>query len=85
MIVEFPAPDPELRAVGERLRSAREARGVPLDALAGAMHVAPDRLRRGEAGLERLTGSELYGAILELHLPLDLLFRAPARRSAGTA
>ena len=76
----FPAPDPELRAVGERLRTAREARGWRLEALATAMRIAPDKLRRGEAGRERLSGAELYAAILELHLPVDLLFRPAAGR-----
>ena len=78
MIVEFPAADPQWLQVGGRLRTAREARGFSLDALAEAMHVAPDHLRRGEAGRERLNSAELYAAILALHIPLDLLFRSDA-------
>ena len=83
MIVQFPAADPQMRRVGGRLRAAREARGFSLDALAEAMRVAPDHLRRGEAGRERLNSAELYAAIMALHLPMDLLFRpegdAPSR------
>ena len=75
MIVEFPGCDPQMRCVGERLRLAREARGLSLEALAAAMQMAPDRLRRGEAGRERLNSVELHAAILALHIPTDLLFR----------
>lgn len=75
MVVDFPRCDPELTRVGGRLRAAREARGFSLDALADAMHVSPDHLRRGEAGRERLNSAELHAAILALHLPMDLLFR----------
>jgi transcriptional regulator with XRE-family HTH domain len=76
MIVDFPAVDPECSRVGGRLRTAREARGFTLDALAEAMHVSPDHLRRGEAGRERLNSAELYAAIMALHLPMDILFRS---------
>ncbi len=76
MILQFPANDPEKRLVGERLRSAREARGASVETLSTAMRITPDKLRLAEAGRERLSGSELYGAILELHLPMDLLFKA---------
>jgi DNA-binding transcriptional regulator YiaG len=83
MIVEFPASDPQMLRLGGRLRAAREARGFTLDALAEAMHVSPDHLRRGEAGRERLNSAELYAAIMALHLPMDILFRSdgapPAR------
>jgi transcriptional regulator with XRE-family HTH domain len=82
MIVPFPSSDPELAAVGGRLHAAREARGFDLEALALAMHVEPDRLRRAEVGRERLKASELYAAILALHLPMDVLFR-PAGAPAG--
>jgi transcriptional regulator with XRE-family HTH domain len=76
MILEFPARDPQRLLLGERLRTAREARGASLESLSAAMRISPDKLRRAEAGRERLSGSELYGAILELHLPMDLLFKA---------
>ena len=84
MILEFPASDPQMRSVGERLRLAREARGLSLEALAAAMQMAPDRLRRGEAGRERLRSAELYAAILTLHIPLDLLFRPPRAAPAAS-
>ena len=83
MIVEFPVADSQMLRVGGRLRAAREARGLSLDVLAQTMHVAPEHLRRGEAGRERLNAAELHAAILALHLPMDLLFRsegeAPSR------
>ena len=78
MIVPFPKSDPELLAVGQRLHLAREARGVGLDVLAQAMHVEPERLRRAEVGRERLKATELYAAIMTLHLPMDILFRSKA-------
>ena len=80
MILELPLRDPQTLLLGERLRTAREARGSSLETLSAAMRISPDKLRRAEAGRERLSGSELYGAILELHLPMDLLFttRVPA-------
>ena len=76
MILQFPARDPQALLLGERLRSAREARGSSLETLSAAMRVSTDKLRRAEAGRARLSGAELYGAILELHLPMDLLFKA---------
>ena len=75
MILQFPANDPEKLLMGERLRNAREARGASVETLSTAMRITPAKLRRAEAGQERLSGSELYGAILELHLPMDLLFK----------
>jgi transcriptional regulator with XRE-family HTH domain len=75
MIVPFPNANPEQAAVGRRLHLAREARGLGLEALAEAMHVEPERLRRAEVGRERLKAVELYAAIMTLHLPMDLLFR----------
>ena len=83
MIVEFPASDPKRRLLGERLRSAREARGASLETLSAAMRITPDKLRRAEAGREGLSGSELYGAILELHLPMDLLFKTTGPPSSA--
>ncbi len=84
MILEFPSRDPQEQALGERLRSAREARGASLETLSTAMRITPDKLRRAEAGCERLSGSELYGAILELHLPMDLLFKPRSPPSSVT-
>ncbi len=78
MILEFPVRNAQCATLGERLRSAREARGASLETLSAAMRISPDKLRRAEAGRERLSGSELYGAILELHLPMDLLFTSRA-------
>ena len=74
MIFEFPVRDPQRLALGRRLRTAREARGCSLETLSAAMRISPGKLHRAEDGRERLSGSELYGAILELHLPMDLLF-----------
>ncbi len=86
MILDFPSrDDPERRRLGERLRSAREARGASLQTLSAAMRITPDKLARAEAGRERLSGSELYGAILELHLPMDLLFTSGAARPPSRA
>ena len=83
VILDFPTIDPQTLALGRRLRDAREARGASLEQLAGAMRITPDKLRRAEAGREKLAGAELYGAILELHLPMDLLFST--RRNTGRA
>ena len=74
MILDFPVADPAALALGRRLHAARELRNVSLERLAVAMRITAVKLRRAEAGQERLSGAELYGAILELHLPMDLLF-----------
>ncbi len=76
MILDFPAADPQALALGRRLHAARESRKVSLEHLAVAMRITAVKLRRAEAGQVRLSGAELYGAILELHLPMDLLFVA---------
>jgi transcriptional regulator with XRE-family HTH domain len=73
VILEFPAHDPELAALGERLRAVREARGVAAEALAERLGITPDQLARAERGRARLSAGQLYAATLALHLPMRAL------------
>lgn len=74
MIVTLPPVDPESRAVGERLRRIREARGLEQAEIAGRMGVRREVLARAERGRERLTSGQLYAASLALRIPMRLLF-----------
>ena len=73
-IIALPPVDPALRAVGDRLRKLRLARGVSEGALAAEMGVDRELLLRAERGRARLTSSQLYAATLALRLPMRLLF-----------
>jgi transcriptional regulator with XRE-family HTH domain len=73
MLVSLPPVDPELQAVGERLRSIREARGLTQLQLAEALGVAREALAQAERGRLRLTSAQLYGATLALRIPMRLL------------
>jgi transcriptional regulator with XRE-family HTH domain len=73
MLVSLPPIDPELQAVGERLRCIREARGLSQLELAEALGVAREALAQAERGRLRLTSRQLYAAILALRIPMRLL------------
>lgn len=73
MVVDFPVRDPELSALGERLRAVREARGVTAESLAHSLSISPDQLARAERGWARLTACQLHVALMTLHLPMRAL------------
>ena len=69
----------ELRAVAAALRSAREARGVSLRAMAARMGIAPATLSACETGHSQLTVQRLSDAARILDVPLARL--ATGRRT----
>lgn len=73
-VIALPPVDPSLRAVGERLRQLRLARGLSEAALATEMRIEREVLLRAERGRVRLTAGQLYAATLALRLPMRLLF-----------
>ena len=72
------------RLVGERLRSARQERGLSLGALAEAAHVGKGSLSEIENGVRNPTLSTLYALAGTLGVPLATLLadRAGARISS---
>jgi hypothetical protein len=74
MIIAFPSPQPELQAIGRRLRDLRLARGIGLEGLAASLRISPHDLETAERGRLRLTSVQLYAATLCLHIPMRLLF-----------
>ena len=74
MLIQLPPIEPELLVVGERLRSLREARGLPTGALAEAMGISRETLALAERGRARLGSGELHRATLALQVPMRLLF-----------
>jgi transcriptional regulator with XRE-family HTH domain len=73
-IIPFPPVDQAWAAIGERVRSLREARGVSQDQLAREMRLDRRTLACAERGRARLTSGQLYAATLALHVPMRMLF-----------
>jgi transcriptional regulator with XRE-family HTH domain len=73
-IFTLPPVDPAWAAIGERVRSLREARGISQDQLAREMRLDRRVLACAERGRVRLTSGQLYAATLSLHVPMRLLF-----------
>ncbi len=59
--------------LGARLREAREARGMSLRALAGAIGVSPSLLSQVETGRTKPSVSTLYALVSQLDISTDLL------------
>ncbi|MBB1510930.1 helix-turn-helix domain-containing protein [Tessaracoccus sp. MC1756] len=59
--------------LGVRLRAAREARGMSLRALAGAIGVSPSLLSQVETGRTKPSVSTLYALVSQLGISTDLL------------
>jgi transcriptional regulator with XRE-family HTH domain len=76
-IVAFPEADPEAVRVGERLRLWRERRNVSLEDLARGARIAATRLRRVEAGRERLAPPEVEALGRRLGVPAWALGAPP--------
>jgi transcriptional regulator with XRE-family HTH domain len=77
-IVGFPEADPEAGRVGERLRLWRARRGASLEELARGAGVPVERLRRVEAGRERLDPAEVAALGRRLGVPAWALGAPPA-------
>lgn len=69
-ILGFPGADPADAAVGARLRRWRDRRGVDLEAMAEALGLAPEEMRRIEAGRAHLDSVQLAVATRHLRLPV---------------
>lgn len=69
-VLGFPGADPADAAIGARLRRWRDQRGVDLEAMAQALHIAPEEMRRVEAGRAHLDSVQLGVATRHLHLPV---------------
>lgn len=76
-VIAFPEADPEALRVGERLRLWRERRRVSLEDLAGGARIALARLRRVEAGRERLAPAEIEALGRRLGVPAWALGAPP--------
>jgi transcriptional regulator with XRE-family HTH domain len=71
---------PEYADMGDRLREARQARGLSLRALADLLGVSPSLISQVENGRARPSVSTLYAIASELGISLDELLFPDARR-----
>ena len=69
-VLGFPGIDPDDAAVGQRLKTWRERRGVSIEALAQALDLPPETARRAEAGRAHLNSLQINAATLRLALPV---------------
>ncbi len=69
-VLPFPGADPDDAAVGRRLKHWRGQRGCDVDALADALKLAPDAIRRLEAGHAHMDSIQIAAATRHLHLPV---------------
>jgi transcriptional regulator with XRE-family HTH domain len=69
-VLPFPGTDPDDVAVGRRLKHWRGQRGCDVDALAGALKLTPEAIRRLESGQAHMTSTQLAVATRHLHLPV---------------
>ena len=71
--------------MGDRLREARQARGLSLRALAERLGVSPSLISQVETGRAKPSVSTLYAIASELGISLDELLFIDARRPAAGA
>ena len=69
-VLGFPGVDPLDAAVGQRLKSWREKRGVSIEDLAQALELTPEAARRVEAGRGHLESCQINAATMRLSLPV---------------
>lgn len=74
---------PEYGPMGDRLREARQARGLSLRALASRLGVSPSLISQVETGRARPSVSTLYAIVQELGISLDELLFIDAGTPAG--
>jgi transcriptional regulator with XRE-family HTH domain len=78
------ATAPEYASMGDRLRQARQARGMSLRRLAEVLGVSPSLISQVETGRARPSVNTLYAMATELGISLDrLLFMDTAPPSRG--
>ena len=75
----------EYPEIGERLRTARQARGLSLRALAELLSVSPSLISQVETGRARPSVSTLYAMASELEISLDELLFPDTRSQAAVA
>jgi transcriptional regulator with XRE-family HTH domain/quercetin dioxygenase-like cupin family protein len=76
---------PEYAEMGERLREARQARGLSLRGLAERLGVSPSLISQVETGRARPSVSTLYAIASSLGISLDELLFPDARQLTRTA
>lgn len=69
-LLRFPTSHPTDVLIGARLHRWRTERHVDLETLARAVSMAPEDVRRAEAGRQHLNSTQLAAATSCLHLPL---------------
>ncbi len=83
--------EPEYASMGERLRRARQARGLSLRGLAEVLGVSPSLISQVENGRAKPSVNTLYALASELRISLDVLLfmdtkpPAPAAAEAGAS
>lgn len=65
--------EPEYATIGDRLRQARQARGLSLRRLAGLLGVSPSLISQVETGRAKPSVNTLYALANELGISLDVL------------
>jgi transcriptional regulator with XRE-family HTH domain len=75
--------EPEYADMGDRLREARQARGLSLRGLAERLGVSPSLISQVETGRARPSVSTLYAIATTLGISLDELLFIDARRPAS--
>jgi transcriptional regulator with XRE-family HTH domain len=79
------AVEPGYAGLGDRLRTARNARGLSLRALADRLGVSPSLISQVERGLARPSVNTLYAMARELEVSFDELLFPDARHGADPA
>jgi transcriptional regulator with XRE-family HTH domain len=69
-VLAFPGTNPGDVAVGRRLKHWRDQRGCGVDALAGALKLTPQAVRRLESGRAHMNSTQMAVATRHLHLPV---------------
>ncbi|HEY4189933.1 MAG TPA: cupin domain-containing protein [Candidatus Limnocylindrales bacterium] len=81
------AAEPEYAGMGDRLREARQARGLSLRRLAEMVGVSPSLISQVETGRAKPSVNTLYALATELGISLDVLLfmdtQPPAANGAG--
>jgi transcriptional regulator with XRE-family HTH domain len=67
------SPEPEYATIGDRLRQARQARGLSLRRLAEMLGVSPSLISQVETGRAKPSVNTLYALATELGISLDVL------------
>jgi transcriptional regulator with XRE-family HTH domain/quercetin dioxygenase-like cupin family protein len=77
-------PEPEYVTMGDRLRQARQARGMSLRRLAEVLGVSPSLISQVETGRAKPSVHTLYAMANELNISLDVLLFMDTPTAAAT-